>query len=66
VSKEKRVSRTSLPPNVKDTLDFFVDKGIINYSSWDECYFYLSKDNDLIILDFALDELFKSEKDAII
>ena len=64
--EKKKLYRPPLAPDVKDTLDFFVARGIINYSSWDECYFYLAKNNDLIILDFALDEWFKRKKDDTI
>jgi hypothetical protein len=66
VPEKKKSYRPPIAPDVKDTLDFFVARGIINYSSWDECYFYLAKNNDLIVLDFALDEWFKRKKDDTI
>lgn len=64
--EKKKSYRPPIAPDVKDTLDFFVAKGIINYSSWDECYFYWNKEGHLIVLDFVLDEWLKRKKDATI
>lgn len=53
--------RPTLRPDVKSTLDFFVSRGVVSYSGWDEIYFYLDKNGEMVILDFALDEWFNQK-----
>jgi hypothetical protein len=60
----KKIKRPTLSPEVRSTLDFFVARGIINYSSWDECYFQLTPEGGFVILDYALDEWFKKKNTA--
>lgn len=53
--------RPTLRPDAKSTLDFFVSRGVVSYSGWDEIYFYLDKNGEMVILDFALDEWFNQK-----
>jgi hypothetical protein len=63
VPKKRKAYRPDLGSEARKILDAFVRLRIINYSSWDECYFYLDKNGQLIVLDFLLYDLLTREVD---
>jgi hypothetical protein len=59
---KRKAFRPDLGSEARKVLDAFVKLGLINYSSWDECYFYWDKNGHLIVLDFMLYELINKDK----
>lgn len=60
--EKRKAYRPELGSEARKILDAFVKLGLINYSSWDECYFYLDKNGHLIVLDFLLYDLLIEDK----